>query len=308
MLRNKRKRLKRLQNALLNLSMAWNLFMITSSSLLEELTKVNRRWWVRPVHFDQEKCGHYQNLFNYLLNEDNELFYQDYRMSVEQYKTILAMVQPHLQKFSKRTPHPPGLRLALTLSFLAHGDSVNTTARGFRIGKSTAYKIIFETCNVIWNVLQPIYLPKPTADSWRRIAEDFYEIWNFPNCIGAVDGKHIQIQCPPKTGSLYYNYKQFFSIVLMAAADAKYKFTWVDIGDYGSMSDGGIWAESAFGSALEEGSVDLPLPRLLPNSNIMFPHFFVGDEAFPLKMYMMRPYPKKDLCDRRRYWRTLLPQ
>lgn len=68
----------------------------------------------------------------------------------------------------------------------------------------------------------------------------------------------------------------------------------------GSMSDGGVWAESAFGSALEEGSVDLPLPRLLPNSDIMFPHFFVGDEAFPLKPYMMRPYPKKDLCDSNR--------
>lgn len=86
----------------------------------------------------------------------------------------------------------------------------------------------------------------------------------------------------------------------MAAADAQYKFTWVDIGDYGSMSDGGIWAESALGSALEEGSVNLPLPRLLPNSNIMFPHFFIGDEAFPLKIYMMRPYPKKDLCNRKR--------
>lgn len=52
----------------------------------------------------------------------------------------------------------------LCYRFFAHGDSVNTTARGFRIGKSTAYKIIFETCNVIWNVLQPTYLPKPTAE------------------------------------------------------------------------------------------------------------------------------------------------
>lgn len=76
---------------------------------------------------------------------------------------------------------------------------MNTTARGFRVGKSTAYKIIIETCNVIWNVLQPIYLPCPTKESWRRIAEHFYKIWNFPNCVGAVDGKHIQIQCPPKT-------------------------------------------------------------------------------------------------------------
>lgn len=66
------------------------------------------------------------------------------------------------------------------------------------------------------------------------------------------------------------------------------------------MSDGGIWAESALGSALEKGSVDLPLPRLLPNSNIMFPHFFVADDAFPLKTYMMRPYSKKNLCERER--------
>ncbi|XP_018404615.1 PREDICTED: uncharacterized protein LOC108781197 [Cyphomyrmex costatus] len=216
-------------------------------------------------------------------------------MSVEQFNYLLSMVEPYLQKFSKRTPHPPGLRLALTLSFLAHGDSVSTIARGFRIGKSTAYKIIIETCNVIWTVLQPIYLTKPTAESWKHIAKNFYQIWNFPNCIGAVDGKHIQIQRPPRTESLYFNYKQFFSIVLMAAADAEYKFTWVDIGDYGSMSDGGVWAESAFGSALEKDSVDLPLPCLLPNSEITYPHFFVGDEAFPLKKYMMRPYSKKDL-------------
>lgn len=123
MLRNKRK-LKRLQKALASLSIAWNFFIITNNHVLNKLTKVNRRWWVRPVHFDQEKCGHYQNLFNYLLNENNELFYQDYiyiyiyRMSVEQYNTILTMIQPHLQKFSKRTPHPPGLRLALTLSYV----------------------------------------------------------------------------------------------------------------------------------------------------------------------------------------------
>ncbi|XP_036144267.1 uncharacterized protein LOC118646081 [Monomorium pharaonis] len=63
-----------------------------------------------------------------------------------------------------------------------------------------------------------------------------------------------------------------------------------------SMSDGGIWT---LGSALKEGSVNLPLPRLLPNSNIIFPHFS-GDEAFPLKTYMMRPYPKKNLCGRKR--------
>ena len=90
--------------------------MTTSYDVLQKLSKVNRRWWVRPVHFDKEKCGHYENLFRHLQHEDNELFYKDYRMSVEQYNHLLTMVQPHLQKFSRRAPHPPGLRLALTLS------------------------------------------------------------------------------------------------------------------------------------------------------------------------------------------------
>lgn len=74
---------------------------------------------MRPVHFDKRKCGHYQNLFDCLFKEDNELFYQDYRMSIEQYDTILTMVQLHLQKFPKRIrKDPPGLRLALTLSYV----------------------------------------------------------------------------------------------------------------------------------------------------------------------------------------------
>lgn len=65
----------------------------------------------------------------------------------------------------------------------------------FRIGRSTVYKIIPETCNAIITALQPpIYLPPMTREDWRNVADGFYEKWNFPNCIGAVDGKHIRIQ------------------------------------------------------------------------------------------------------------------
>lgn len=103
----------------------------------------------------------------------------------------------------------------------------------FRIGKSTLYAIIPEVCKAIWDVLQSQYLKCPQSeDEWLSIADEYYNIWNFPNCIGAIDGKHCHIQAPPYSGSAFHNYKGFFSVAIV---DANYSFIWVDIGDYGKL-------------------------------------------------------------------------
>ena len=68
----------------------------------------------------------------------------------------------------------------------------------------------------------------------------------------------------------------------------------------GRSSDSGIFASSHFGIAFEEKTLNLPKSSFLPNTRIDFPYVLVGDEAFPLKDYLMRPYPKEVLDDAKR--------
>ncbi|XP_071554218.1 putative nuclease HARBI1 isoform X2 [Temnothorax nylanderi] len=219
----------------------------------------------------------------------------------EQFEFLLNLVSPYLKKRSNRKPLSPRLRLSLTLTYLAQGESMQTKHLEFRVGRSTVCKIVPEVCCAIWCALQPIVLPTPDTDGWRKISEEYMLKWQFPNCIGALDGRHMEIEKPPCSGSQYFNYKKFFSIVLLALCDANYKFTWVDIGQFGSISDGGVWRNSELAADLASGDADLPPPTPLPGRDVPFPHVIVADEAFPLNTYLMRPYARRNrLTDEQR--------
>ena len=50
-----------------------------------------------------------------------------------------------------------------------------------------------------------------------------------PHLIGAIDGKHVALECAKDTESLYHNYKGFFSQILLAACDAKCKVIFIEV-------------------------------------------------------------------------------
>ena len=124
----------------------------------------------------------------------------------------------------------------------------------------------------------------PTTEQWMKIEQDFSDLWNFPNCIGAIDGKHVVMTAPPGSGSLVFNYKHTFSINLMALVDAHYWFIFVDIGQNSSNADGPVFQKSEFGTLHIKGQLNVPGPKYLPKARYLgaMPHVIVADEAVTL--------------------------
>lgn len=201
-----------------------------------------------------------------------------------------------------RTAIEPGECLCICLRYLVTGDCYKTIAFSFRVGVTTVSNIIGEVCQAIWDCLMEEFMPVPTKQDWSAIAEGFLQRWNFPNCLGSIDGKHVVIQAPPRSGSKYRNYKNAFSIVLLAVVDAEYLFRMVDVGAYGRNSDGGTLNNCPFGEDLKDGKLDLPGDCVITGAEHLgkLPHVFVGDEAFPLRRNLLRPFPGTHLSRERR--------
>ena len=177
-----------------------------------------------------------------------------------------------------------------------------TISFSYRVGSSTVAGIVGAVSQAIWDCLVEEYMPVPTKQDWRDIAAGFLQRWNFPNCLGSIDGKHVVIQAPSNSGSLFHNYKGTFSIVLLAVVDADCMFRVIDVGGYGRNSDGGTLGNSAFGEALKDGTLDLPENSIIPGAEPRgpLPHVFVGDEAFPLRSNLLRPFPGTNLSREKR--------
>ncbi|XP_031357634.1 protein ANTAGONIST OF LIKE HETEROCHROMATIN PROTEIN 1-like [Photinus pyralis] len=107
-------------------------------------------------------------------------------------------------------------KLQITLRYLVTGAAFRVLAFHFMRGETTMGKVIEETTETIWKCLNKQYLTLPSEHNiWIVIAQRYEELWNMPNCIGSIDGKHVRIKAPAKSGSVFYH-----SIVLMAIANA----------------------------------------------------------------------------------------
>ena len=110
-------------------------------------------------------------------------------------------------------------RITVTLRYVASGESQQSISFAYQLWKSTVSDIVSKTSKAVYDSLKDIYdslkdtylSPPKNSAEWNRISEQFEEQWNFPHVIGALDDKHVRIECPKLSGSLYHNYKGYIS-------------------------------------------------------------------------------------------------
>ncbi|XP_064108616.1 uncharacterized protein LOC135216990 [Macrobrachium nipponense] len=246
--------------------------------LLRRRRRRRRALWMHPITASRLTHGQFYMIMSDLRADDDK-FFDYFRMTQESFNELLAIIGPHIRKDSThlRKSIPAEERLAITLRFLATGCSSFELHNTFRCGTSTARGIVQEVCKAVWEYLHYLCFPELTKEEWLKIEEGFRCEAQFPNCIGAIDGK------------------KYFSMVVLAVCDANYRFTFIDVDSYGKASDSSIYKNSNLYQKMQQDTLNIPSDKPVSTNGDPLPFVFVGDEAFGLSTHMLCPYGGKNL-------------
>ena len=173
--------------------------------------------WVREWLSEdrRQQLGHYPTFLTRELRlEDVNAFHNYLRMPPELFdeslERVTAAIERQYTKFRSALP-PEAVSDSEASGHWGH----STLSYAFRCSKAAICHMVPEVCKAIVEAYKDEVFAVPvTPDEWRALAREFDDKWNMPHAVGALDGKHIAITKPPNTGSLYHNYKGFFSISL----------------------------------------------------------------------------------------------
>ena len=180
------------------------------------------------------------------------------------------------------------------------------------LGVSTVCTIVREVSQAVidcmWEESISKHMPRSEADFKEKIM-DMDELWQFPYCWAGIDGCHIPLKCPPgglQSCKEYHNFKNFYSIVLMAMVDSHYRFVWASCGFPGNSHDAIIFKSTDLWTRIQEG-------HYIPNigqsvDDVIVPPLIVGDSAFPLCSWLMKPHTNAFLTPQQRNFNYRLSQ
>ena len=215
------------------------------------------------------------------------------RLSRDNVYRLCHELRPFLtkKKSNFRIPLSVELQVAVTLYYLSDESHYRKISNAFGIGKSTTSVIIRQTTFVIAYILGPKYIKMPsTKEDVRDSVEKVFLKFGFPQCLGAIDGTHIDIRQPEENSVDYINRKSRYSINAQASCDYKYCFTDIVVEWLGSVHDAHIFTNSHLNHRLRKGDIP-PCPREVVPGEQEIPVFLLGDPAYPLLPYLIKEFP-----------------
>ena len=233
----------------------------------------NRRQkrFLKSSTFWEQDCQH--------MPEDK--FVEFYRVSKSVFGEILEKIYPSILASSVAGDTiDPAKKLALTLRYLATGDDFLTLAHLFGVGQSTVRVVISDVTKAIstHQFFRSLVQFPSTEDEFFQISKGFFDMFQFPDCVGAVDDTHVKIQKPRVDPVSYFDYKKAYSVHLQAVCDSKTRVLFYHIGAPGRNNDGGVAEMSGFNDILRSGRI--------PDR-----YHIVGDPAFALHQNLLNRYP-----------------
>ena len=175
------------------------------------------------------------------------IFKVNFRVCRATFAYLVNELQPVLQRQELlRSIIPVDQRVAIALWRLRTNVEHRTISHLFGVGLSSVCVTVNQVCEAIVVLFGPQYIKLPQGEGWQTVVDGFLQRWQFPQCVGAMDGSHIPIIAPPVNAKDYYNRKGFQSILLQGVVDHQCKFMDVYIGWPGSVHDARVLANYKF--------------------------------------------------------------
>ena len=262
-------------------------FLILMSTLTSQL-HIERSIWVRPRSSD-----FWEYIINRTFNEND--WYENFRMRKETFLYLCSELRVYIEKENTqlRRAIPVELRLAITIWFLSTGTEYRVLGHLFGVSRSSVCCIVKQVCTAIVKVLMKRYIKFPVGQALNEVVDGFKDTWDFPNCGGAIDGCHIPMAAPVEFHTDFYNRKGWYSMIIQAVADHKYHFTDIHTGWPGSVHDARVFANSPIYKKGMEGLLFSNLTKKVCDKDL--PVVLLGDSAYPLLSWLMKPFPHGSL-------------
>ncbi|XP_037941847.1 protein ALP1-like [Teleopsis dalmanni] len=222
---------------------------------------------------------------------DNK-FKQNFRLSRQSFSKICRKVQMVVDSDNNVRPYIGlGKKVAIALFALGSSAKYKTVASLFEVKQSIVNEIVLDFCNMVCNIF-PHYISSypPTTEEIKETVEGFSQL-GFPQCFGAFDTCHIEIQPSKEEAIDYCNNKGWYSVILLASCDHRSKFTYIKVGGPGRENDLYIFEKSSLKNFHEASKIFTQHSKLI--ESVRVPLLLIGDSAFRLSPYFMKPYPYK---------------